>query len=242
MIQALEEMVTLLYPRRCPLCQDILTDKAALICMKCRTKAVPIRGPKCKTCGKPVASLETEYCPDCQEKTHFFTSGRAVFLYEKEIRKSVYQFKFHNKREYAGFYVSEMERVCGNEIRTWNPDVIIPIPMYKRKKRQRGYNQAQVIAQVIGKELDLPVVEDLLIRNRKTVAQKQLGSRERAKNLENAFKISQRWINKQETLKKILLVDDIYTTGSTLDVCAKVLKQVDIAEVYFGVLCVGIGF
>ena len=242
MIQALEEMITLLYPRRCPLCQDILTDKAALICMKCRTKAVPIRGPKCKTCGKPVASLETEYCPDCQEKTHFFTSGRAVFLYEKEIRKSVYQFKFHNKREYAGFYVSEMERVCGDEIRTWNPDVIIPIPMYKRKKRQRGYNQAQVIAQVIGKELDLPVVEDLLIRNRKTVAQKQLGSRERAKNLENAFKISQRWINKQETLKKILLVDDIYTTGSTLDVCAKVLKQVDIAEVYFGVLCVGIGF
>ena len=93
MIQALEEMITLLYPRRCPLCQDILTDKAALICMKCRTKAVPIRGPKCKTCGKPVASLETEYCPDCQEKTHFFTSGRAVFLYEKEIRKSVYQFK-----------------------------------------------------------------------------------------------------------------------------------------------------
>ena len=90
--------------------------------------------------------------------------------------------------------------------------------------------------------MDLPVVEDLLIRNRKTVAQKQLGSRERAKNLENAFKISQRWINKQETLKKILLVDDIYTTGSTLDVCAKVLKQVDIAEVYFGVLCVGIGF
>lgn len=137
MIQALEEMVTLLYPRRCPLCQDILTDKAALICMKCRTKAVPIRGPKCKTCGKPVASLETEYCPDCQEKTHFFTSGRAVFLYEKEIRKSVYQFKFHNKREYAGFYVSEMERVCGDEIRTWNPDVIIPIPMYK-KKRDKG--------------------------------------------------------------------------------------------------------
>ena len=89
--------------------------------------------PEVEYIEKPVASLETEYCPDCQEKTHFFTSGRAVFLYEEEIRKSVYQFKFHNKREYAGFYVSEMERVCGDEIRTWNPDVIIPIPMYKRK-------------------------------------------------------------------------------------------------------------
>ena len=177
MIQALEEMITLLYPRRCPLCQDILTDKAALICMKCRTKAVPIRGPKCKTCGKPVASLETEYCPDCQEKTHFFTSGRAVFLYEKEIRKSVYQFKFHNKREYAGFYVSEMERVCGDEIRTWNPDVIIPIPMYKRKKRQRGYNQAEILAKCLGKRLQIPVDTKSLVRVRKTIPQKSLGTK-----------------------------------------------------------------
>lgn len=184
MIQALEEMVTLLYPRRCPLCQDILTDKAALICMKCRTKAVPIRGPKCKTCGKPVASLETEYCPDCQEKTHFFTSGRAVFLYEKEIRKSVYQFKFHNKREYAGFYVSEMERVCGNEIRTWNPDVIIPIPMYKRKKRQRGYNQAEILAKCLGKRLQIPVDTKSLVRVRKTIPQKSLGRKEREINRE----------------------------------------------------------
>ena len=91
--------------------------------------------------------METEYCPDCQEKTHFFTSGRAVFLYEKEIRKSVYQFKFHNKREYAGFYVSEMERVCGDEIRTWNSDVIIPIPMYEKKETkgiQSGRNTGKM--------------------------------------------------------------------------------------------------
>ena len=151
--------------------------------MKCRTKAVPIRGPKCKTCGKPVASLETEYCPDCQEKTHFFTSGRAVFLYEKEIRKSVYQFKFHNKREYAGFYVSEMERVCGDEIRTWNPDVIIPIPMYKRKKRQRGYNQAEILAKCLGKRLQNPVDTKSLVRVRKTIPQKSLGRKEREINL-----------------------------------------------------------
>ena len=106
------------------------------------------------------------------------------------IRKSVYQFKFHNKREYAGFYVSEMERVCGNEIRTWNPDVIIPIPMYKRKKRQRGYNQAEILAKCLGKRLQIPVDTKSLVRVRKTIPQKSLGRKEREINLKNAFKTS----------------------------------------------------
>ena len=158
------------------------------------------------------------------------------------MKQSIAYFKYHHRRGYGDFYGKEFAKRYGTHIKELEIDALIPVPIHWTRHIQRGYNQAQVIAQVIGKELDLPVVEDLLIRNRKTVAQKQLGSRERAKNLENAFKISQRWINKQETLKKILLVDDIYTTGSTLDVCAKVLKQVDIAEVYFGVLCVGIGF
>lgn len=166
-------------------------------------------------------------------KTHFFTSGRAVFLYEKEIRKSVYQFKFHNKREYAGFYVSEMERVCGDEIRTWNPDVIIPIPMYKRKKRQRGYNQAEILAKCLGKRLQIPVDTKSLVRVRKTIPQKSLGRKEREINLKNAFKTSTNALE----LKKVLLVDDIYTTGVTMDEAAKVLWMAGAEEVHFLVLC-----
>ena len=234
MIQALEEMITLLYPRRCPLCQDILTDKAALICMKCRTKAVPIRGPKCKTCGKPVASLETEYCPDCQEKTHFFTSGRAVFLYEKEIRKSVYQFKFHNKREYAGFYVSEMERVCGDEIRTWNPDVIIPVPMYPRKQRERGFNQAADIADRVGRNLKIPVPDQIIRKTKNTRSQKKLSAAERKQNLREAFQITERMDG-----LSILVMDDVYTTGSTIEAMAHVLKGAGADRVFFVTLCMG---
>ncbi len=103
MIQALEEMITLLYPRRCPLCQDILTDKAALICMKCRTKAVPIRGPKCKTCGKPVASLETEYCPDCQEKTHFLHREGLFFSMKKKSGNLYISLNFTTKENMPDF-------------------------------------------------------------------------------------------------------------------------------------------
>ena len=102
MIQALEEMITLLYPRRCPLCQDILTDKAALICMKCRTKAVPIRGPKCKRVGSRW-HLWNRVLSGLSGKTQFFYIGKGCFLYEEEIRKSVYQFKFHNKENMPDF-------------------------------------------------------------------------------------------------------------------------------------------
>ena len=179
--------------------------------------------------------METEYCPDCQEKTHFFTSGRAVFLYEEEIRKSVYQFKFHNKREYAGFYVSEMERVGGDEIRNWNPDVIIPIPMYKRKKRQRGYNQAEILAKYLGKRLQIPVDTKSLVRVRKTIPQTSLGRKEREINLTNAVKTSTNALE----LMKVLRVDDFYTTGVTMDEAAKVLWMAGAEEVHFLVLCTG---
>ena len=126
-----------------------------------------------------------------------------------------------------------MERVCGDEIRTWNPDVIIPIPMYKRKKRQRGYNQAEILAKCLGKRLQIPVDTKSLVRVRKTIPQKSLGRKEREINLKNAFKTSTNALE----LKKVLLVDDIYTTGVTMDEAAKVLWMAGAEEVHFLVLC-----
>lgn len=232
----------MIYPRRCPLCGEIVKNKGCLACKECYETAPFIKEPRCKCCGKAILKWEQEYCEDCTRKQHHFSYGFSLWSYNAQMKQSIAYFKYHHRREYGDFYGKEFAKRYGTHIKELEIDALIPVPIHWTRHIQRGYNQAQVIAQVIGKELNLPVVEDLLIRNRKTVAQKQLGSRERAKNLESAFKISQRWINKQETLKKILLVDDIYTTGSTLDACAKVLKQVDIAEVYFGVLCVGIGF
>ena len=126
MISFVEEMVNLLYPRRCPICQEILTDRTVLICTSCRKKAVPIGEPKCKKCGKPLSGQMQEYCSDCRSREHFFTKGWAVFPYKKEIKQSVYQFKFHNKREYQEFYASEMVRIYGREILSWKPDAVIP--------------------------------------------------------------------------------------------------------------------
>ena len=157
-----EELIGLLYPKRCPLCQDILIGQGARICTSCRKKAVPIREPKCKKCGKPIRSAQQEYCFDCSGREHYFTGGWAVFPYEKEIKQSVYQFKFHNKREYSDFYVSEMAGIYGHEILRWQPDVLIPIPMYRKKQRVRGYNQAEILAGYLGEYWNLPVDTELL--------------------------------------------------------------------------------
>ena len=113
--------------------------------------------------------------------------------------------------------------------------MIIPIPMYKRKKRQRGYNQAEILAKCLGKRLQIPVDTKSLARVRKTIPQKSLGRKEREINLKNAFKTSTNALE----LKKVLLVDDIYTTGVTMDEAAKVLWMAGAEEVHFLVLCTG---
>lgn len=237
MMNLIQELLNLLYPRRCPICQEILTERGALICTSCRKKAVPIGEPKCKKCGKPLRAHTKEYCGDCSDSKHFFTRGWSVFSYSKEIKQSVYQFKFHNKREYGEFYASEMVRVCGGEILAWNPDIIIPIPMYQKKQRKRGYNQAEILARLTGEKLGILVEKKLLRRVRNTVPQKELSRKEREQNLKCAFEIQQEAV----TSKKILLVDDIYTTGATMDAAAETLLLAGALEVRFLTLCIGHG-
>lgn len=196
---------------------------------------MPIREPKCKKCGKPLLVQEQEYCRDCRTGEHFFTKGQAVFPYEKEIRKSVQRFKFQNKREYKDFYAEEMAALCGGEILEWAPDAILPIPMYRKKQKKRGYNQAEILAEEIGKRLGIPVRKRVLRRVRNTIPQKELSRRERQENLKDAFCV----MLPDTKIKKALLVDDIYTTGATIDAAARVLLEQGIEEVRFLVLCCG---
>lgn len=174
-----------------------------------------------------------EFCTDCTRKRHYYNAGRVVWVYTKELRLSIYRFKYNNKREYADFYVSELVRLYGGWIKRLGVDAILPIPLHKSKYRKRGFNQAQVLAEAIGKELDIPVLSDILVRIKNTSAQKNLNDKERQENVKNAFKI----VNNEVQLKKILLVDDIYTTGSTIDSAARVLKGDGVKEVYF--ICLG---
>lgn len=213
-----------------------------MICSDCYSKAPLIKEPRCKKCGKSIVHMETEFCYDCDKREHAYEYGFSLWNYNDVMRKSIANFKYHHRREYAEFYAEEFSRVFGDEIIKLNPDALVPVPVHWTRYIERGYNQAQVLAEAIGTYLDIPVIDDLLIRRKKTVAQKKLDDRERLRNLQHAFSVSKKWENSVKKLNRLVIIDDIFTTGSTINLCAKILKQTGVNEVYFGVLCNGIGY
>lgn len=226
--------LALLYPLRCPICDEI-PEFGESVCPECEKKLVFIKEPFCMKCGKPLEDERAEFCYDCSMKKHVFESGRALFVYQGIIRDSLYRFKYQNKREYAHFYARQTVRRYKGWMTRMGIEAIIPIPLHKRRKQERGYNQAGLYARCLGKELGLPVEENLLVRVRHTTPQKELSENERKNNLKKAFKCRRNVVQ----FKKILLVDDIFTTGSTMDAAAEVLKNIGIQKVYF--VCISIG-
>lgn len=228
------EAAGLLYPLRCPIC-DAVMEPGVAICTECRGRIKIAEEPVCKRCGKPLESETIEYCGDCSRKKHIFKQGKAVFVYEGDIRKSMYRFKYGNKREYAAFYAKEAANLYSSFIEQHKIEVIVPIPMYRGKRRLRGYNQADVFAKTLGRELGLPVDYGLVKRIRNTIPQKELNDAERKDNLKNAFQLEADIVK----YNQILLVDDIYTTGSTMDAVAKILLTAGVKDIYY--ICISIG-
>ncbi|MGB8452267.1 MAG: ComF family protein [Anaerocolumna sp.] len=236
-------IIDILYPRRCPICGDIVKPRGKLVCPPCKLKLKPIEEPRCKKCGKPIESDEKEYCHDCETKKHHYIKGYALWTYDPIMKKSIADFKFHGRKEYSDFYIDEIIKRFGLDIKKITPDVLVPIPIHKSKQMQRGYNQADILAKGIGTKLNIAVLSHLLQRDKKTLPQKLLNDKERLKNLEKAFTYSEGESSRfQGTIHKVMLIDDIYTTGSTIEACTNILLQNGIDEVYFLSVCIGKGF
>lgn len=227
----------LLFPLRCPVCDDIVVPAGAGICPGCAAHLKVISSLYCMKCGKPLEEQEQEYCLDCSERKHFFEWGRALYEYGSAAA-SIYRFKYGGRREYAEFFGRHMAEVLREEIRRMAPDLLIPIPLHPARKRKRGYNQAHLLAKSISGYTGIPVCGTILIRVKNTVPMKRLNPQERQNNLKKAFLIR----GNDVKCKTILLVDDIYTTGSTIDAAAKVLLEAGAEKVYFVTLSVGSGW
>jgi ComF family protein len=228
------QMLEILYPRRCAVCDEIeVTGKG--ICPLCKDKVHVAGEPACKKCGKPLVDERKEFCTDCGKKHHVYTQGKAVFVYEGGIRNSMYRFKYGNKREYAEFYADAAIEKYGTWLKRTEAEVLIPVPMFPRKKRLRGYNQAEVFAQALGRKTGIPVERHLIKRVRNTTPQKELNDLQRRSNLKNAFQLTSDIVK----YKKVVLVDDIYTTGSTMDEISKTLKESGVKKIYY--ICISIG-
>ena len=226
-----------IFPPRCIFCHRILpierTERG--ICNDCLGGLPVITENSCAHCGKPLLT-EQAICQRCETQRDIFHQGFGVFPYHK-IRKVIFDFKFQEHkndgivlgkimaRYWKEYYGQLLEKT----------DILLPIPMFEKKKRQRGFNQAEILTETIAKELALEYACDVLMRVKNTVAQNRLKMEERKQNIKGAFSVEQ--AEKVEG-KTVVLVDDIFTTGSTINECAKVLFRYGAKEVNFVALSI----
>lgn len=225
-----ESFVQLLYPRRCPVCDRIASPWGEKICLDCLKRLKLLEAPWCMQCGKKLEG-SGEYCRDCGPGKHSYVRGRALYEYGSAAM-SIYRFKYGGRQEYADFFGEQIAEYLGDFLRAVRPEGLVPIPLHADRRAKRGYNQAELLAREIGARSGLPVYSDWLVRVKNTTPQKQLSPKERQNNLKKAFHISRNDVK----LKTVIIVDDIYTTGATIDEAAKVLMQAGVERVYFVVL------
>ena len=150
-------------------------------------------------------------------------------------------FKYLGKQENAEFYAEEIYAEYGKTFRELGIQALIPVPIHRRKYITRGYNQAGLIAAELGEKLGIPVLEELLTRDTYTEPQKNLNYEKREHNLKGAFSANVRVLEKTEVPEIALLVDDIYTTGATIQICTKVCMEIGIQKVYYTSVACGSG-
>ncbi len=226
----------MIFPRRCPVCDRPVKPFNALICKGCEEKPVRIGDRFCLKCGKSVRRGEG-ICSDCAKSRHAFDWGAAVFTY-RSVSDSIYRFKYNGRQEYARYYGREMAGrlfqvldLRGEE----EPEALIPIPVSPGRRKQRGYNQAELMGRELSKETGIPLVADFLTRSESTSALKELSALERRKNLKMTFHAYGNGVN----LRSVMLVDDIYTTGATMDACTRTLRAAGVRSISFITLAIG---
>ena len=236
---AFRDLAGIFFPQRCPVCDKALpfgprskaplgTQPDPFFHEACLSRLVFIQDPYCLRCGRPLSDEGAEYCPACRKRTWTFKQNLPLLLYNDAARFSISHFKYHGRQEFALPYARLFMERHGEELGALHAEALIPVPIHKSRLRKRGYNQAALLAYELEKLSGIPCREDILIRSKHTGAQKELNRKERLSNMQNAFRLK----TKPEGIQTVILVDDIFTTGSTLESCSRVLKKAGIRQIY----------
>jgi ComF family protein len=230
-------MVSALLAPQCAACRAILDEPlAGPVCKNCWAAILPITPPVCDACGDPLARPSQSHIPNheyrqqcrgCRERDRVLDRARAVGEYSGALREIIHAFKYEKRRSLAAPLAALMGS-GGRELLD-EADCIVPVPLHRRRERARGFNQARDLA----RDLGLPLIEPLR-RTRATPPQIELAARLRQANVKGAFALRRTWFRERRQLGglKVLLVDDVSTTGATLEACATVLKEAGASEVY----------
>lgn len=235
MIKRIAHMVlNLVYPPNiyCICCERPIDGRFPYsMCPACAQIVQWANKETCQICGKPLTEPAGSNltCADCTSAPREFDKGFACAGYGFTERKLIHDFKYRGKSYLAGnLGVLMFERIKAEGIK---PDIVVPVPMYKNKERGRGYNQAGLLAGVVAGQLRIPFYSDLLVRTKDTSPMSLLNAKMRRENAKGVFKTAE-WVQYKIKDKTILLVDDVFTTGSTAGSCSYVLKGAGALRVY----------
>lgn len=230
-----EGLISLLLTADCGVCQHPLEpSNITFVCIDCWSKIKWLKAPYCSKCGRPLSStlesIPTFLCPECRRQNIYFNRAFIPTLYEGVMKKAIHLLKY-NKKTGIMRSLQKIIRSYFNCLNSSFPslDLVVPIPLHRKKLRERGFNQAELIAKVVAKHLQVRLTKGNLKRTKATTTQTSLDRKERRRNLREAFTVRNR---DEFQAKNVLLVDDVYTTGTTIKEAAKVLKEAGVKEVY----------
>lgn len=220
----LHALLDVILPPVCHICHNHIPDAGRLhICTSCRDHLPLVSSPLCPLCGIPFAGTGSDHlCGACLTHPPRFDAARAGFFYEGAIRELIHSFKYNQQTQLRYPLALLALEVVSGFATAHAPHLIVPVPLHCSRLRQRGFNQAVLLGKTLSRHLSLPILPDALVRTRRTEPQIELSSAERRLNVKGAFTVSR---DDSVAGKRILLLDDVMTTGSTMNECAKELKK-----------------
>jgi competence protein ComFC len=228
--KAFQAVTSLFYPATCVVCAGNV-ERSEYLCATCRGRAPRIVPPFCAKCSEPFAGAITQTfsCANCEHRVLHFDCAVAAYRSRGLVRKLVHEFKYAKQR-HLRYPVAEWLRETLNDprLRGRHFDVIVPVPLHPARERERGFNQAALLAELLAESVDAPA-RPVLERIRYTTTQTAYDRAERMENLRDAFRLRK---NRDVRDLRVLLIDDVLTTGSTLSECARVLKAAGATSVH----------
>jgi ComF family protein len=232
----LQKFLNFIYPPLCVFCKKLIEDENAFLCVECWSKLKFIQEPCCNICSTPLKYKisENDICASCIKQIPLYNKAKAVFVYNDAIAKLIYKFKYYDNTHLSDFFAKIMVKRAGDILN--KIDIIIPTPLHKKRLEIRKYNQSGLLATKISKLSKKQCVVDLLQRKKHVAPQVKLKGERRITNLKSVFQINPKYVDKKKNLcytnKSYLLIDDVMTTGTTINECVKILLRKGAKSVY----------
>lgn len=225
-----EHLLNIFSPPRCMACNKRMPlDSTAIFCYECSKEYHMNNGRVCRICGKPILKNADSTCADCKNTKIHYIKNVSRYLYKGCVKDAVRNMKFQKRIWISYEFGRALLKTVKENYHDINFDMILYVPMTPVSERERGFNQSREIAAIISEELNVPINDKILYKRPGTKTQSGLNRKQRIENVKNAFTV---FNSDLMTDKTILLIDDVFTTGSTINECAKTLKRNGAMAVY----------